>query len=90
MRLVLIVVGVLFLNAVLASLVWRLVSAKRQILRGMGRIFATFFCLLNLVLAGTSLVHLWRHGGDWFYIVLLLLGLIFAFRFGGGIGGAHH
>ncbi len=85
MQLIGALLGVLFLNSILAALVWKLIRVRPKIVRGIGRVFATIFCFANLLLAGISIRELWLKGGDWFYIVLLVFGLIFAFRFGGGI-----
>jgi hypothetical protein len=82
---IIVLLGVLFLNAVLSTLVWKLIRARPTIVRAVGRVLATIFCFANLLMAGISIRELWLKGGDWFYIVLLLLGLIFGFRFGGGI-----
>jgi len=79
----------LLVNSILAALVWKLIRTRMRILRGIGRVFATIFCFANLFLVGISIRELWLEGGDWYYIVLLLLGLIFAFRFGGGISAGH-
>jgi hypothetical protein len=82
---IIILLGVLFLNSVIAALVWKLIRTQSGVVRPVGRVFATIFCFANLLMAGTSIRELWLKGADWFYIVLLILGLIFGFRFGGGI-----
>lgn len=89
MQPIILLLGVLFLNALLSTLVWKLIRARLKILRAIGRVFATVFCLANLLMAGISIRELWLKGGDWFYITLLVLGLIFGFRFGGGISAGH-
>jgi hypothetical protein len=89
MQPILVLLGVLFLNALLATLVWKLVRARLTSAQALGRLLATVFCFANLFVAGISIRELWLQGGDWFYIVLLALGLIFAFRFGGGISAGH-
>ncbi len=89
MQPVIILLGVLFLNSLLATLVWKLIRARLKIARGLGRVLAAIFCFVNLLMAGISIRELWLKGGDWHYIVLLLLGLIFGFRFGGGISAGH-
>jgi len=82
---IIVLLGVLFLDSLLAALVWKLIRVRLKIIRAMGRVFATIFCFANLLMAGVSIRELWLKGGDWFYVVLLVLGLIFGFRFGGGI-----
>jgi hypothetical protein len=82
---IIVLLGVLFLNSLIAALVWKLIRTQSGIGRPVGRVFATIFCFANLLMAGISIRELWLKGGDWFYIVLLILGLIFGFRFGGGI-----
>jgi hypothetical protein len=77
--------GVLFLNALISTLVWKLIRVRTKAVRAIGRVFATICCFANLLMAGIAIRELWLKGGDWFYIALLVLGLIFAFRFGGGI-----
>ena len=89
MQPVIVLLGVLFLNSLLATLVWKLIRARLKIVRGFGRFFAATFCFANLLMAGISIRELWLKGGDWYHIVLLLLGLIFGFRFGGGISAGH-
>lgn len=85
MQPIIVLLGVLFLDSLLAALVWKLIRVRLKIIRAMGRVFATIFCFANLLMAGVSIRELWLKGGDWFYVVLLVLGLIFGFRFGGGI-----
>ena len=85
MQPIIVLLGVLFLNAVLSTLVWKMIRVRPALVRALGRVLATIFCFANLLMAGISIRELWLKGGDWFYIVLLLLGLIFGFRFGGGI-----
>ncbi len=85
MQPIIVLLGVLFLNSLIAALVWKLIRARSGVVRPVGRVFATIFCFANLLIAGVSIRELWLKGGDWFYVVLLVLGLIFGFRFGGGI-----
>ena len=85
MQPIIVLLGVLFLNSLIAALVWKLIRAQSGVVRPVGRVFATIFCFANLLMAGISIRELWLKGADWFYVVLLVLGLIFAFRFGGGI-----
>jgi hypothetical protein len=89
LRPLLIVLGVLMLNALLASLVWWIVGAKQRTLRMLGRGFGGFFCLANLSLAMICFLPLIERGWDWFYSALVVLALVFAFRFGGATGGRY-
>jgi hypothetical protein len=89
LRPLLIVLGVLMLNTLLASVVWWIVGAKRPTLRMLGRGFGGFFCLANLSLAIICLLPLVQRGWDWFYAGLVVLALVFAFRFGGATAGRY-
>lgn len=89
MNLVVNILVLLFANSILAALVWKLIRVKTRILRAIGSVFAAICCFANLLLAGISIRELWLEGADWYYIVLLLLGLVFGFRFGGGISAGH-
>jgi hypothetical protein len=89
LRPLLIVLGVLMLNALLASLVWWVVGAKQRTLRMLGRGFGGFFCLANLSLAIICFLRMLQRGGNWFYGALFVLALIFAFRFGGATAGRY-
>jgi len=88
-RSVLVVVTVAVGNSVLANLVWRAVGVKHRRWRRVARAFAGLFCLANLVLAAFSLVQVWREGWNGLLIALLVLGLVFAFRFGGAMTGQY-
>jgi hypothetical protein len=55
----------------------------------LGRGFGGFFALANLGLAVVAFIPLVQRGWDWFYGVLLVLALIFAFRFGGATSGRY-
>jgi len=89
MQPIILLLGVLLLNALLATLVWKLIRARSKIIRAFGRVFAAIFCFANLLMMGISIRELWLKGADWFYITLLVFGLIFGFRFGGGISAGH-
>jgi len=89
LRPLLIVLGVLVLNTLLAGLVWWVVGAKQRSLRTLGRAFAGFYFLANLALAIVCFLRMLQRGGDWFYGALLVLALIFAFRFGGATAGRY-
>jgi hypothetical protein len=86
---VLIILGVVAVNALLANLVWWIVGSQRRVLRVLGRAFGGFFALANLALAIVSFLPLVQRGWDWFYGALVVLALIFAFRFGGATSGRY-
>jgi hypothetical protein len=89
LRSVLIILGVVAVNALLANLVWWIVGSQRRVVRMLGRGFGGFFALANLGLALVSLLPLVQRGWDWFCGVLLVVALIFAFRFGGATSGRY-
>lgn len=89
LRPVLIILGVAVLNALLANLVWRIVGSHERSLRVLGRAFGGFFALANLALAIVGFLPLLQRGWDWFYVVLVVLALTFAFRFGGATAGRY-
>jgi hypothetical protein len=86
---VLIILGVIGVNVLLANLVWWIVGSKQRLLRLMGRAFGGFFALANVGLAIVAFLPLLQHGWDWFYVILFLVALIFAFRFGGATAGRY-
>jgi len=87
MRLLLLILAVILVNGFLSNLVWRMIGSKRQEVRVGARIFAALFALANLAAAVLGLWQLYRMGWDWFYILLLLQGVVFAYRFGGATTG---
>ena len=89
MRWVLLFLIMAFANAVLANLAWRIVGAKRLAFRLVGRTLGLVFGLANMAIAFFAFIQLWRLGWEPFYIAMLLLGLIFAFRFGGTVTGRY-
>ena len=88
-RSVLIILGVVAVNLLLANLVWWIVGSQQRVLRMLGRAFGGFFALANVALALVSFLPLVQRGWNWFYIVLIVLALIFAFRFGGATSGRY-
>jgi ABC-type polysaccharide/polyol phosphate export permease len=89
MRAVVVVVTLALLDGLLANLVWRVVGGKHRGVRFTGRALGVVFSLANLLIAALCLVYLWRHGWDWPYVVALVVGLVFAFRFGGTVSGSY-
>lgn len=89
MRWVLLILTMAFANAVLANLEWRIVGAKRLPFRLVGRTMGLVFSQANLAIAFFAFIQLWRLGWEPFYIAMLLLGLIFALRFGGAVTGKY-
>jgi steroid 5-alpha reductase family enzyme len=88
-RWVLIILGVVAVNLLLANLVWWIVGSQQRVLRMLGRAFGGFFALANVALALVSFLPLVQRGWNWFYIVLIVLALVFAFRFGGATSGRY-
>ena len=89
LRAVLIILGVVAVNALLANLVWWVVGSQRRVLRGLGRAFGGFFALANLALALVSFLPLLQRGWDWFHVALIVVALVFAFRLGGATAGRY-
>jgi hypothetical protein len=88
-RAVLIILGVVIVNVVLANLVWWIVGSPRRALRMLGRAFAGFFALANVALALVSFLPLLQRGWDWFHVALVVVALVFAFRVGGATSGRY-
>jgi hypothetical protein len=86
---VVIVLGVVVVNILLANLVWWIVGSKQRVLRILGRAFGGFFALANVALAFVCFLRFWQTGWDWSPIVLFVVSLIFAFRFGGATAGRY-
>ena len=83
------VVGVVVTNVILSGVAWRILGSKSRNLRRLGRVLGATFCIVNLGLAVVCLLHLLQKGGDWFYVALLLVALVFAFRIGGATVGRY-
>ena len=83
------VVGLVVANVILSSVAWRILGAKSKNLRRLGRVLGATFCVANLGLAVICLLYLLQMGGDWFYVALLLVALVFAFRIGGATAGRY-
>jgi len=83
------VVGAFVANVILSGLAWRILGAKSRNLRRVGRVLGAAFCVANLGLAVVCFLYLLQKGGDWFYVALLLIALVFAFRIGGATAGRY-
>lgn len=83
------VVGVIGANVILSGIAWRILGAKSRNLRRLGRVLGATFCFANLGLAVVCLLYLLQKGGDWFYVALLLVAFVFAFRIGGATVGRY-
>ena len=88
-RQVLIVLGVVGVNAVLSNLIWWLVGSTRLRVRTFARAAAAFLGILNLGLAMVCVFRLLRAEPEWMYIVLLVVSTIFAYRVGGATRGIY-
>jgi hypothetical protein len=88
-RAVVIILGVVIVNVVLANLVWWIVGSQQRMLRMLGRAFGGFFALANVALALVSFLPLLQQGWDWFHVALVVLALVFAFRLGGATSGRY-
>jgi len=86
---VLIIVGVVLVNAVLSNLIWRWVGAKRRWVRRTGRGAAAALAIANLGLGGMCILHLLRFDPDWMYIALMAVAFVFAYRVGGATTGQY-
>jgi hypothetical protein len=83
------VAGAVIGNVIVSSLAWRILGGKSRNLRRLGRVLGAAFCIANLGLAVVCFLYLLRNGGDWFYIALLLIAVVFAFRIGGATAGRY-
>ena len=86
---VLIVVGVVLVNALLSNVIWRSLGAKRRWVRGVGRGAAASLAIANLGLGGVCILHLLRFDADWIYIALMVVAFVFAYRVGGATTGQY-
>lgn len=84
-----IVVGTVVANVFLSGVAWRILGTKSKTLRRLGRVLGATFCVANLGLAVVCVLYLLQKGGDWFYVALLLVALVFAFRIGGATVGRY-
>jgi hypothetical protein len=88
-RLALQFLGLLVVNAFLAAAVWRMVAPKRpKSVRSLAHSLALLMTLANAALSGYALYRMWPERWDVYHVSLLLLGMVFAFRFGGAIRGS--
>jgi hypothetical protein len=89
-RLALNFLGLLVLNSLLAGVLWRLLSPKRtQFVRNLARTIAVILAVANVGLAGYALSRMWPERWDAYHVSLVLLGMIFAIRFGGALRGSY-
>ena len=87
---IVILVAVFVGNSIVSNFVWWLVGSLRARVRTMARVAAAFLAILNLGLAMVCLFRMLRLGPDWFYILMLLAALIFAYRIGGATRGQYN
>lgn len=88
-RQIIIVVALVAANSIASNFVWWLLSSARNRIRVMARVAAAFLAILNLGLAVVCLFRMLRLGWDWFYLVMLLIATVFAYRVGGATRGQY-
>ena len=90
MRQIVIVVALVVTNTIVSNFIWWLLSSLRARVRTLARVAAAFLAILNLGLAMVCLFRMLRLGPDWFYIMMLVMALIFAYRVGGATRGQYN
>jgi hypothetical protein len=90
MRQIVIVVALVVANTLVSNFIWWLLSSLRARVRTIARVAAAFLAILNLGLAMVCLFRMLRLGPDWFYIMMLALALVFAYRVGGATRGQYN
>ena len=88
-RQIIIVVALVAANSIASNFVWWLLSSQRNRIRVMARVAAAFLAILNLGLGVVCLFRMLRLGWDWFYLVMLLIATVFAYRVGGATRGQY-
>jgi hypothetical protein len=89
-RHIVILVAVFAANSIVSNFIWWLLGSLRARIRTLARVAAAFLAILNLGLAMVCLFRMLRLGPDWFYILMLLAALIFAYRVGGATRGQYN
>ncbi len=90
MRQIVIVAALVITNAVVSNFIWWLLGSLRSRVRTLARTAAAFAAILNLGLGMMCLLRMLRHGPDWFYVALLVVAFIFAYRVGGATRGQYN
>ena len=90
MRQIVIVVALVAANTIVSNFIWWLLGSLRSRVRTLARVAAAFLAILNLGLAMVCLFRMLRLGPDWFYILMLVIALIFAYRVGGATRGQYN
>ena len=88
-REIIIVVATFAVNAILSNFIWWLLGSLRSRVRTLARVGAAFVAILNLGLGMVCLLTMLREGPTWFYIVMMLIAVVFAFRVGGATRGKY-
>jgi hypothetical protein len=89
-RQIVVVVGLVVANTIVSNFIWWLLGSLRSRVRTLARVGAAFLAFLNLGLAIVCLLRMLRSGPDWFYILMLVLALVFAYRVGGATRGQYN
>ncbi|MBI4166912.1 MAG: hypothetical protein HY508_14385 [Acidobacteria bacterium] len=89
-RNIVILVATIVANSIASNFIWWLLGSVRSRVRTIARVAAAFLAILNLGLAMVCLFRMLRLGPDWFYILMLLVALIFAYRIGGATRGQYN
>ena len=90
MRQIVVVVALVVANTIVSNFIWWLLGSLRSRVRTLARVAAAFLAILNLGLGMVCLLRMLRFGPDWFYILLLVLALVFAYRVGGATRGQYN
>ena len=89
MRQIVIVVALVVANSIVSNFIWWLLGSLRSRVRTLARVAAAFLAILNLGLGLVCLLRMLRFGPDWFYLLMLVLALVFAYRVGGATRGQY-
>lgn len=90
MRQIVIVVALVAANTIVSNFLWWLLGSIHKRMRTLARVGAAFAAILNLGLAMVCLFRMLRLGPDWFYIAMLAISLVFAYRVGGATRGRYN
>src|SRR3972149_2326766 len=88
-RQIIIVVALVAANSMVSNFIWWMLGSLRSRTRTQARVAAAFVGILNLGLAMVCLFRMLRLGPDWFYIMMLVIATIFAYRVGGATRGQY-
>ncbi len=90
MREIVIVVALVVADTIVSNFIWWMLGSLRVRVHAIARAAAAFAAILNLGLGMVCLFRMLRSGPDWFYIALLIIALVFAYRVGGATRGKYN